>query len=90
MAVIANDPLLHQDKDVIHLLTLLARLSEPDNIDIYFDGDNSGFNRRYAIYLRELKHLATQLPLSNSKKEEQNIIKEEIDTPEVELGRKNR
>ncbi len=82
LAVIANEPSLHQDKDVRLLLTLLARLSEPDNIDIYFDGDNSGFNRRYATYLRELKHLAIQLPLSN-KKGEQNIIKEEIKTTKV-------
>ena len=87
LGVIANDPLLHQDKDVRQLITLLARLSEPDNIDIYFDGDNNGFNKRYAAYLRELKHLATQLPLSN-KKGEQNIIKE-IKTPKVELGGKN-
>ena len=35
----------HQDKDVRQLLTLLARLSEPDNIDIYFDGDKNGFDR---------------------------------------------
>jgi len=75
LAVIANESSLHQDKDVRQLLTLLARLSEPDNIDIYFDGDMNGFNRRYTTYLRELKHLAIQLPLSN-KKGEQNIIKE--------------
>ncbi len=79
LGVIANDPLLHQDKDVRQLLTLLARLSEPDNIDIYFDGDMNGFNRRYTTYLRELKYLAIQAPLSN-KKGEQNIIKEEIKT----------
>lgn len=87
MGVIANDPLLHQDKDVRQLITLLARLSEPDNIDIYFDGDMNGFNRRYTTYLRELKYLAIQAPLSN-KKGEQNIIKEEIKTPKVELGEK--
>ena len=80
LAVIANEPLLHQDKDVRQLLTLLARLSEPDNIDIYFDGDKNGFDRRYTTYLRELKHLAIQLPVSN-KKGKQNIIKEEIKTP---------
>ncbi|MGN6630973.1 MAG: hypothetical protein ACTHKP_01870 [Nitrososphaeraceae archaeon] len=86
LAVIANEPSLHQDKDVRQLLTLLARLSEPDNIDIYFDGDNNGFNNRYAIYLRELKDLAIQLP-SYTKNGEQNIIKK-IKTPEVELGGK--
>ena len=86
LAVIVNEPSLYQDKDVRRLITLLARLSEPDNIDIYFDGDNNGFNRRYATYLRELKHLAIQLP-SYTKKGEQNIIKE-IKTPEVELGGK--
>jgi len=82
LAVIANEPSLHQNNDVRLLLTLLARLSEPDNVDIYFDGDNSGFNRRYATYLRELKHLAIQMPLSN-KAGEQNIIKEEIKTAKM-------
>jgi hypothetical protein len=81
LAVIANESSLHQDKDVRQLLTLLARLSEPDNIDIYFDGDNNGFNRRYATYLRELKHLAIQLPLSNKKGEHDTI--EEIKTTKV-------
>ena len=82
LAVIANETSLHQDKDVRHLLTLLARLSEPDNIDIYFEGDKNGFDSRYTIYLRELKYLAIQLPQSNSsnKKGEHNIIKEEIKT----------
>ena len=74
MAVIANEPLLHKDKDVRQLITLLARLSEPDNIDIYFDGDNNGFNMRYATYLRELRDLAIQSPVSNGGK---RTIKEE-------------
>ena len=74
LAVITNEPSLHQDKDVRQFITLLARLSEPDNIDIYFDGDKNGFNTRYTIYLRELRHLAIQLQLSN-KKRENNIIK---------------
>ena len=82
LSVIANEPSLQHDKDVRQLLTLLARLSEPDNIDIYFDGDKNGFNRRYTTYLRELKHLATQLPLFN-KKGEQNMIKEEIKMTKV-------
>ena len=74
LAVIANEPLLHKDKDVRQLITLLARLSEPDNIDIYFDGDNNGFNMRYATYLRELRDLAIQSPVSNGGK---RTIKEE-------------
>ena len=82
LSVIANEPSLQHDKDVRQLLTLLARLSEPDNIDIYFDGNKNGFNRRYTTYLRELKHLAIQLPLFN-KKGEQNMIKEEIKTTKV-------
>ena len=68
LAVIANEHLLHKDKDVRQLITLLARLSEPDNIDIYFDGDNNGFNMRYATYLRELRDLAIQSPVSNGGK----------------------
>lgn len=82
LAVIANEHSLQYDKDVRQLLTLLARLSEPDNIDIYFDGDKNGFNRRYTTYLRELKYLAIPLLLSNYKGE-QNMIKEQIKTTKV-------
>ncbi|HKG42584.1 MAG TPA: hypothetical protein VKA98_10630, partial [Nitrososphaeraceae archaeon] len=39
------------------LLTLLAQITEPNNIDIYFDVDSNGFNKRYIIYLNELQKL---------------------------------
>jgi hypothetical protein len=65
LAVIANEPLMYKDKDVRQLLTFLARLSEPDNIDIYFDGEDNGFNMRYTTYLRELSNLVIQSPISN-------------------------
>ena len=56
---------MYKDKDVRQLLTLLARLSEPDNIDIYFDGEDNGFNMRYTTYLKELSNLVIQSPISN-------------------------
>jgi hypothetical protein len=40
------------------MLTLLALLSEPNNIDVYFDINNDGFNRRYNTYLKEIGKLS--------------------------------
>ncbi|HEX2230842.1 MAG TPA: hypothetical protein VHG34_01500 [Nitrososphaeraceae archaeon] len=38
------------------LLTLIAMISEPGNIDVYFDIKNEGFNSRCATtYLKEMK-----------------------------------
>ena len=37
------------------LLTLIAMISEPGNIDFYFDVKNEGFNSRYAPYLKEMQ-----------------------------------
>ena len=46
------------DNDVRELLTRLALLSEPNNIDIYFDINNNGFNVRYNTYLKEINNLS--------------------------------
>ena len=54
-----NDPtLIDMDNDVRELLTRLALLSEPNNIDIYFDVNNNGFNVRYNTYLKEMNNLS--------------------------------
>jgi hypothetical protein len=37
------------------LLTLIAMISEPGNIDFYFDVKNEGFNSRYVTYLKEMQ-----------------------------------
>ena len=50
---------MKNDNDVREMLTLLALLSEPNNIDVYFDINNDGFNRRYNTYLKELGKLST-------------------------------
>ena len=57
LSVILNEVSLESDKDVRQLLTLLAQITEPNNIDIYFDVDINGFNKRYSIYLNELQKL---------------------------------
>jgi hypothetical protein len=46
------------DNDVRELLTRLALLSEPNNIDIYFDVNDNGFNIRYNTYLKEINNLS--------------------------------
>ena len=59
LSSIVNDSnLVERDNDVRELLTLLALLSEPNNIDIYFDINNEGFNIRYNTYLKEINKLS--------------------------------
>jgi hypothetical protein len=43
-SVINDSALVKNDNDVREMLTLLALLSEPNNIDVYFDNNNDGFN----------------------------------------------
>ena len=57
-SIINDSNLVDNDNDVRELLTLLALLSEPNNIDIYFDINNDGFNNRYNTYLKEIKKLS--------------------------------
>ena len=40
LSVIVNESLLRLDKGVRKLLTLIAMISEPSNIDVYFDVKN--------------------------------------------------
>jgi hypothetical protein len=55
LSLITNDFSIREDKDVRELLIRLAALTEPDNIDIYFNpDDHKGFNKRYSMYLQEL------------------------------------
>jgi hypothetical protein len=59
LSSIINDPtLIDMDNDVRELLTRLALLSEPNNIDIYFDVNDNGFNIRYNTYLKEINNLS--------------------------------
>jgi len=57
-SIINDSNLVDNDNDVRELLTLLALLSEPNNIDIYFDINNDGFNIRYNTYLKEINKLS--------------------------------
>ncbi|WP_458721362.1 hypothetical protein [Candidatus Nitrosocosmicus sp. R] len=45
------------DADVRELFTLLALMSEPNNVDIHFSIDENGFSKRYSGYLQELQKL---------------------------------
>ena len=47
---------LIQDTDARKLLTLIAMITEPNNIDVYFDA-NIGFSSRYSTYLKEIQKL---------------------------------
>jgi hypothetical protein len=55
LSVIVNELELRLDKDIRKLLTLIAMISEPGNIDVYFDVKNEGFNSGYATYLKKIK-----------------------------------
>ena len=57
-AIINDSTLVKNDNDFREMLTLLALLSEPNNIDVYFDINNEGFNRRYNTYLKEIGKLS--------------------------------
>jgi hypothetical protein len=57
LCVIINESLI-QDKDIREFLTLLAVITEPNNIDIHFNPNHGGFSKRYDTYLRQLQTLA--------------------------------
>ena len=56
LSVIVNESLF-KDKDIRQLLTLLAVMTEPNNIDVYFDPNDTGFNKKYSTYLKEPQNL---------------------------------
>jgi len=56
LAVIVNEASLKHDNDVTELLTLIAMVTEPNNIDAYFEAA-SGYNIRYNKYLEEIQKL---------------------------------
>jgi hypothetical protein len=55
LSIMINEPLSINDTDVRKLLTYLALMSEPNNVDVHFDMDNNGFSNRYSIYLQEIQ-----------------------------------
>ena len=67
LSILINEPpslsLANNDNDVRELLTLLATISEPNNIDIYFDQYGDGFDPRYSTYLYELQKLSKPMRL---------------------------
>lgn len=59
LSVVVNEyDRLKYDPEVRQLLTRFALISEPDNIDIHFDADETGFSKRYSNYLCELQKLS--------------------------------
>lgn len=59
LSVVVNEyDRLKYDPEVRQLLTRFALISEPDNIDIHFDADETGFSKRYSNYLGELQKLS--------------------------------
>ena len=57
-SIINDSALVKNDNDVREMLTLLALLSEPNNIDVYFDINREGFHTRYNTYLKEIGKLS--------------------------------
>ena len=58
LSIIVNDPEHIDDRDVRELLTYLALMSEPNNVDVHFDMNNNGFSSRYSVYLQELQKVS--------------------------------
>jgi hypothetical protein len=71
LSILINESEYLRHTEVRKLLTYLALMSEPNNVDVHFDLDNNGFSPRYRSYLQELQKIS--LP----KRESQplNIIK---------------
>lgn len=67
-SIIFEPSIINNDKDVRKLLTLLAMISEPNNIDVYFDINKDGFNIRYDAYLKEIRRI------SNDSLKDSNIL----------------
>ena len=57
-SIVFEPSIINNDKDVRRLLTLLAMISEPNNIDVYFDINKDGFNIRYDTYLKEIGRIS--------------------------------
>ena len=58
LSIIVNEmENIKYDADVRELFTLLALMSEPNNVDIHFSIDEDGFSKRYSEYLQELQKL---------------------------------
>ena len=49
---------LSADSDIRQLLVMLALISEPNNINVYFDSDGDGFDERYRVYLHEVQRIS--------------------------------
>lgn len=58
LSIIINEPAYIKDSDARKLLTYLALVSEPNNVDVHFDMDNNGFSTRYSIYLQEIQKVS--------------------------------
>ena len=56
LCVIINESLV-EHKDIREFLTLLAAITEPNNIDIHFNPNYGGFSKRYDMYLKQLQIL---------------------------------
>ena len=67
-SIVFEPSIINNDNDVRRLLTLLAMISEPNNIDVYFDINKDGFNMRYDEYLKEIRRI------SNDSLKDSNIL----------------
>lgn len=67
-SIVFEPSIINNDNDVRRLLTLLAMISEPNNIDVYFDINKDGFNIRYDAYLKEIRRI------SNDSLKDSNIL----------------
>ena len=58
LSIIVNEiENIKYDADVREMFTLLALMSEPNNVDVHFSIDENGFSKRYSGYLQELQKL---------------------------------
>jgi hypothetical protein len=60
---------------------MLAVITEPNNIDVYFDPNNGGFTRKYSKYLEELQKLKPASQVISDTRKEENQATSRTDQP---------
>ena len=66
--------ILSKDSDIRQLLVILALISEPNNINVYFDSDGEGFDERYRVYLHEVQRISKLQRINKSDSAARNSL----------------
>lgn len=74
LSLLINDCRARKDSDIRQLLVILALISEPNNINVYFDSDGEGFDERYRVYLHEVQRISKLQRINKSDSAARNSL----------------